>query len=68
MVRKLHLPFRAIEGSSLVGPAFWCEYDQEEDDRHLRMCPPPTLMNMFNHLHASALEMKQGFYGMGLTI
>lgn len=37
MVRRLHLPLRAIEGSSLVGPAFWCEYDQNEDDRHLRM-------------------------------
>ncbi|KAI8626862.1 hypothetical protein F5Y19DRAFT_466149 [Xylariaceae sp. FL1651] len=37
MVRKMHLPFRAIEGGSLVGPAYWCEYDQEEDDRHLQM-------------------------------
>ncbi|RYC63258.1 hypothetical protein CHU98_g2944 [Xylaria longipes] len=37
MVRKLRLPFRAIEGSSLVGPAFWCEYDQDEDDRHLQI-------------------------------
>ncbi|KAI0455611.1 hypothetical protein F5B21DRAFT_185686 [Xylaria acuta] len=37
MVRKLHLPFRAIEGGSLVGPAFWCEYDQDEDDRHLQI-------------------------------
>ncbi|KAI0200771.1 hypothetical protein F4808DRAFT_427853 [Astrocystis sublimbata] len=36
MVRTFHLPFRAIEGSSLVGPAFWCEYDQDEDDRHLQ--------------------------------
>ncbi|KAH8162992.1 hypothetical protein CIB48_g5256 [Xylaria polymorpha] len=37
MVRRLHLPLRAIEGSSLVGPAFWCEYDQNEDDRHLQI-------------------------------
>ncbi|KAI1151374.1 hypothetical protein F4825DRAFT_462610 [Nemania diffusa] len=36
MVRKMHLPFRAIEGSSIVGPVFWCEYDQDEDDRHLQ--------------------------------
>ncbi|KAI0914477.1 hypothetical protein F4824DRAFT_472126 [Ustulina deusta] len=36
MVRKMHLPFRAIEGGSLVGPAFWCEYDQDEEDRHLQ--------------------------------
>ncbi|KAI1818729.1 hypothetical protein GGS20DRAFT_2357 [Poronia punctata] len=37
MVRKLHLPFRAIEGTSLVGPAFWCEFDQDEDDPHLHV-------------------------------
>ncbi|KAI1268391.1 hypothetical protein F5Y18DRAFT_375189 [Xylariaceae sp. FL1019] len=37
MVRKWHLPLRAIEGGSLVGPAFWCAYDQDEDDRHLQM-------------------------------
>ncbi|KAI0481436.1 hypothetical protein F4859DRAFT_419704 [Xylaria cf. heliscus] len=37
MVRKLHLPFGAVEGSSLVGPAFWCEYDQDEDDPHLHI-------------------------------
>ncbi|TGJ84275.1 hypothetical protein E0Z10_g4476 [Xylaria hypoxylon] len=37
MVRKLHLPFRAVEGGSLVGPAFWCEYDHDEDDRHLQI-------------------------------
>lgn len=37
MVRKMRLPFRAIEGGSIVGPAFWCEYDHDEDDPHLRM-------------------------------
>ncbi|KAI0166171.1 hypothetical protein GGR57DRAFT_445686 [Xylariaceae sp. FL1272] len=37
MVRRWHLPFRAIEGGSLVGPAFWCSYDQDEDDCHLQM-------------------------------
>ncbi|KAJ2989445.1 hypothetical protein NUW58_g3461 [Xylaria curta] len=37
MVRKLHLPFRAVEGGSFVGPVFWCEYDQDEDDRHLQI-------------------------------
>ncbi|TRX91771.1 hypothetical protein FHL15_007324 [Xylaria flabelliformis] len=37
MVRKLHLPFRAVEGGSLVGPAFWCEYDQDENDPHLQI-------------------------------
>lgn len=37
MVRAWHLPFRAIEGSSLVGPFFWCAPDQDEDDRHLQI-------------------------------
>ncbi|KAF2962709.1 hypothetical protein GQX73_g10865 [Xylaria multiplex] len=37
MVRKMRLPFRAIEGRSLVGPVFWCEYDQDEDDPHLQI-------------------------------
>ncbi|KAI1168646.1 hypothetical protein F5B18DRAFT_595945 [Nemania serpens] len=37
MVRKMHLPFRAVEGGSLVGPVFWCEYDQEEEDCHLQI-------------------------------
>ncbi|KAI1505595.1 hypothetical protein F5X99DRAFT_405074 [Biscogniauxia marginata] len=37
MVRKLHLPYRAIEGSGLVGPFFWCAYDQDEDDPHLQI-------------------------------
>ncbi|KAI1103800.1 hypothetical protein F4804DRAFT_216951 [Jackrogersella minutella] len=37
MVRAWHLPFRAIEGSSLVGPFFWCSHDQDENDRHLQI-------------------------------
>ncbi|KAI1435791.1 hypothetical protein GGR50DRAFT_654880 [Xylaria sp. CBS 124048] len=37
MVRKLHLPFRAIEGGSLVGPAFWYQYDDDEDDPHFHI-------------------------------
>ncbi|KAI0096335.1 hypothetical protein GGR51DRAFT_32538 [Nemania sp. FL0031] len=37
MVRKMHLPFRAIESGSFVGPVFWCEYDQDEDDCHLQI-------------------------------
>ncbi|KAI0593954.1 hypothetical protein F4775DRAFT_575960 [Biscogniauxia sp. FL1348] len=37
MVRKMHLPFRAVEGSALVGPFFWCAYDQDEDDPHLQI-------------------------------
>ncbi|KAI8959135.1 hypothetical protein F5Y11DRAFT_14795 [Daldinia sp. FL1419] len=37
MVKAWHLPFRAIEGSSLVGPFFWCSQDQNKDDRHLQI-------------------------------
>ncbi|KAI1365175.1 hypothetical protein F5Y08DRAFT_187796 [Xylaria arbuscula] len=37
MVRKMRLPFRAIEGGSIVGPAFWCEHDHDEDDPHLQI-------------------------------
>jgi hypothetical protein len=43
MVRTLRLPFRAIEGTSLVGPFFWSAYDQDDDDPHLReiiLSPP----------------------------
>ncbi|KAI1417613.1 hypothetical protein F5Y13DRAFT_60401 [Hypoxylon sp. FL1857] len=37
MVKAWHLPSRAIEGSSLVGPFFWCSPDQNEEDRHLQI-------------------------------
>ncbi|KAI1826057.1 hypothetical protein F4861DRAFT_537417 [Xylaria intraflava] len=37
MVRKMHLPFQAIEDSSAIGTGFWCEYDGDEDDRHLHI-------------------------------
>lgn len=36
MVRLLRLPFRAIETTSVVGPFFWCAYDQDDEDPHLR--------------------------------
>ncbi|KAF3769867.1 hypothetical protein M406DRAFT_248876 [Cryphonectria parasitica EP155] len=32
MVRALHLPYRAIEGTSVVGPFFWCAHDEDDDD------------------------------------
>jgi len=41
MVRAMHLPFRAIEGSSVVGPFFWAAFDQDDEDPHLRMAPTP---------------------------
>lgn len=37
MVRALRLPFRAIEGSSVVGPFFWSAFDQDDDDPHLQI-------------------------------
>jgi len=37
MVRALALPFRAIEGTSVVGPFFWAAFDQDDDDPHLQI-------------------------------
>ncbi|KND95085.1 hypothetical protein TOPH_00642 [Tolypocladium ophioglossoides CBS 100239] len=37
MVRVLKLPFRAIETTAVVGPFFWCAYDQDDDDPHLQI-------------------------------
>jgi hypothetical protein len=39
MVRTMHLPFRAIEGTSVVGPFFWAAYDQDGSNPHLRKTP-----------------------------
>lgn len=36
MVRTMRLPFRAIEGTSVVGPFFWAAFDQDASDPHLR--------------------------------
>ncbi|ROT38544.1 hypothetical protein SODALDRAFT_333143 [Sodiomyces alkalinus F11] len=37
MVRTMKLPFRAIEGTSVVGPFFWCAFDQDDEDPHLQI-------------------------------
>ncbi|KAI1466992.1 uncharacterized protein F4812DRAFT_430692 [Daldinia caldariorum] len=37
MMTQWRLPFRAIEGSSIVGPFFWCSHDQDKEDRHLQI-------------------------------
>lgn len=37
MVRGMRLPFRAIEGTGVVGPFFWSSLDQEDEDPNLRM-------------------------------
>ncbi len=37
MVRKLNLPFRAIEGTSIVGPFFWSAMDQDDANPHLQI-------------------------------
>ncbi|QPH01275.1 hypothetical protein C2857_005474 [Epichloe festucae Fl1] len=37
MVRVMKLPFRGIETTSVVGPFFWCSFDQDDDDPHLQI-------------------------------
>ncbi|CRK34758.1 hypothetical protein VD0004_g8491 [Verticillium dahliae] len=37
MVETMRLPYRAIEGTSVVGPFFWCSYDQDDEDPHLQI-------------------------------
>lgn len=37
MVRKLHLPFRAVEGTSVVGPFFWSSMDLDDANPHLHI-------------------------------
>ncbi|KAI0168315.1 hypothetical protein BJ166DRAFT_253987 [Pestalotiopsis sp. NC0098] len=37
MVRTMRLPFRAIEGTSVVGPFFWAAFDQDASDPHLQI-------------------------------
>ena len=36
MVEVLNLPYRAIEGTSVVGAFFWAAWDQDEENPHLR--------------------------------
>lgn len=36
MVRTMRLPMRGIETSAVVGPFFWCMYDGNDEDPHLR--------------------------------
>ncbi|KAH6654026.1 hypothetical protein BKA67DRAFT_268130 [Truncatella angustata] len=37
MVRTMRLPFRGIEGTSVVGPFFWAAFDQDASDPHLQI-------------------------------
>ncbi|KAH7632153.1 hypothetical protein B0T09DRAFT_382231 [Sordaria sp. MPI-SDFR-AT-0083] len=37
MVEIMRLPYRAIEGTSVVGPFFWAALDYDEDDPHLQI-------------------------------
>ncbi|KAK5990066.1 hypothetical protein PT974_08329 [Cladobotryum mycophilum] len=37
MVRTLRLPFRGIETTAVVGPFFWCAYDQDDENPHLQI-------------------------------
>jgi hypothetical protein len=36
MVKAMHLPYRSIESTSVVGPFFWAAFDQDEETPHLR--------------------------------
>lgn len=56
MIRTMKLPFRGIESSSVVGPFFWCAYDQDDDDPHLRMW---TILNFKCHL--SNIEVQKSY-------
>ncbi len=37
LVRTFRLPFRAIEGTAVVGPFFWCALDQDDENPHLQI-------------------------------
>ncbi|KAK1777838.1 hypothetical protein QBC45DRAFT_329806 [Copromyces sp. CBS 386.78] len=37
MVEIMRLPYRAIEGTSVVGPFFWAALDHDEEDPHLQI-------------------------------
>lgn len=39
MIKTLHLPYRAIESTSAVGPFFWAAFDNDERTPHLRKLP-----------------------------
>lgn len=51
MVRGMHLPFRAIEGTSVVGPFFWSSFDQDDEDPHLRMLSSHTRYKSTSQVH-----------------
>lgn len=40
MVHGLNLPFKAIEGTSVVGPFFWSNLKVGSEDSHLRKISP----------------------------
>ncbi len=40
MIKILHLPHRAIEGTTAVGPFYWSSWDQDDDNPHLRLLSP----------------------------
>lgn len=54
MVRTLHLPFGGIETSAVVGPFFWCSYDYDEEDPHLREHIMPYPFALQNRLTQTA--------------
>lgn len=37
MLETMHLPYRGIESSSVVGPFFWCALDQDEENPRVQI-------------------------------
>ncbi len=37
MVQAMKLPYKSIETTAVVGPFFWCAYNEDDSDPHLRM-------------------------------
>lgn len=50
MIEKLHLPYKAVETTSCVGPFFWSAFDDDEENPHLRMCPHGPILPSHTYL------------------
>ncbi|EMR67371.1 hypothetical protein UCREL1_5631 [Eutypa lata UCREL1] len=37
LVREWHLPARAVETSAVVGPFFWYDFEEHDDDKHMHI-------------------------------
>ncbi|KAL2271696.1 hypothetical protein VTJ83DRAFT_1067 [Remersonia thermophila] len=61
MVRTLNLPFRAIEGTSVVGPFFWSSFDQNDDDPHLQIIFRKSDVRKLGHTRGWELMLSHSF-------